>query len=263
MAIVVAGIIIAGAVFFSGKPTTENQSGNSKTNTEKAVLGIENDKTLITVKPVSPNEHILGNPNADLIFIEYSDLECPFCKVFHKTMNQLLNQYAKDGKLAWVYRQFPIQELHAKAQKESEASECVASLGGNAKFWEYIGKIFTITPSNDRLDPDRLPVLASEIGIDKNSFLDCWQNGKMASTVESDYQDGLKAGVHGTPHTVILTKKLISNETKKLLLPLYEKFRTPPNYEIPIFFGDDNKTIGLSGAMPLNILTHSIDLLLK
>lgn len=106
------------------------------------------------VRKVDDSDHLRGDPKASVKVVEFSDLECPFCKRFHLTMQQLMEGYS--GKVAWVYRHFPLDSLHPKARKEAEASECAAELGGNDGFWAYIDKLFEITPSNNGLDPNLL-----------------------------------------------------------------------------------------------------------
>lgn len=138
--------IIGGAM-----PLTATQSIISS-----ALAGKSDGSVKTTVNPVTPNEHIKGNPNAEVFVIEYSDPECPFCKRFHETMKSVMQEYGDTGKVAWVYRHFPLDALHTKARKEAEAFECAAELGGNVKFWEYADKLFEITPSNDGLDPKLL-----------------------------------------------------------------------------------------------------------
>ncbi len=108
----------------------------------------------IQVRPISPDEHILGNVNAKIIIVEYSDLECPFCKVFHTTMHQVVEK--NNGDVAWVYRHYPITQLHSKAFHEAEATECAWEQGGNETFWKYTDRIFEITQSNNRLDESEL-----------------------------------------------------------------------------------------------------------
>ena len=122
IAIVVAGALVAGALFFAGRsasPTTNNNN---------------NGGSAADVVPVSADDHILGNPNAPLVIVEYSDLECPFCKNFHGTMHQIIDEYGKDGLVAWVYRHFPLDSLHSKARREAEATECAGEQG---KYYEY------------------------------------------------------------------------------------------------------------------------------
>ncbi|MEK9181475.1 MAG: thioredoxin domain-containing protein [Patescibacteria group bacterium] len=117
-------------------------------------LANKKNPTPTQVRPVSPDEHILGNINAKIIIVEYSDLECPFCKVFHNTMHQVVEK--SNGEVAWVYRHYPIAQLHSKAFREAEATECAWEQGGNDTFWKYTDKIFEITPSNNRLEESEL-----------------------------------------------------------------------------------------------------------
>ena len=159
--------------------------------------------TVGAFRPVDDTDHIRGNANAPITMIEYSDTECPFCKVFHTTMNDIVKQY--DGKVRWVYRYFPLRQLHSKAAKEAEAAECAANLGGNAKFWEYLDRIFATTGSNDSLDPAELPKVASAIGLNQQKFTACLNSGKMATRVSQDERDAVQAGGRGTPYTVIIT----------------------------------------------------------
>ncbi len=118
---------------------------------ETALKGEKGVKDL-KLDPVTDKDHIAGNAQADIIIVEYSDTECPFCKKFHETMIQVMDEYGKSGKVAWVYRHFPLDALHKKARKEAEATECAAELGGNDKFWEYLNLMMKITPANDQLD---------------------------------------------------------------------------------------------------------------
>jgi len=200
IAIIIAGMIIAGAIVFVGKGFIFGGTSNTAATAEA------DSGQPINVKPVTKEDHILGNPNAPVILIEFSDLECPFCKRFHETMKRIMEVYGEDGKVAWVFRQFPLASLHSKAHKEAEATECARELGGQLKFWEYTNKIFEITPSNNGLDLALLPQIAEDVGLDRDAFEDCLQSGRQTSAVEEDLQDGLNAGARGTPFSVILTK---------------------------------------------------------
>jgi hypothetical protein len=81
----------------------------------------------------------MGNADAELVIVEYSDFECPYCSKFHKTMEQVMADYGKDGKVAWVYRHYPL-DFHQNAMPTAVASECVARIGGDAKFFEFAKK---------------------------------------------------------------------------------------------------------------------------
>ena len=130
-------------------------------------------ETAGAVKPVDSEDHILGNLDAPVKVIEFSDFECPFCKGFHQTMKRIMEEYQNDGKVAWIYRHFPLDPIHAKARKEAQASECANDLGGNEAFWSFADRLFEVTPSNDRLDLALLPQIAEEIGLDRAKFESC------------------------------------------------------------------------------------------
>ncbi len=206
-AIIIAGAIIAGSVLYTMKPTP---SVNQAT-----AIGSQQ----LSLKPVTANDHIIGNPNAKIKIVEYSDPSCPFCKIFHNTMKRVMNDYGKSGQVAWVYRSFPIDKpgtrpdggiLHPNAGHESQALECAAALGGNDKFWAYTNRLYEITPSvtpntPDGLDQAELPKIAQFVGLDVNDFKTCLDSGRYKDKVEASYLDGLNMGIQGTPSSFIIT----------------------------------------------------------
>ena len=195
--ILIAGLIVAAAIYYkdSGIPPTA----------QVATPEVTNNAKLENLKPVSAQDHILGDLKAPIKIVEFSDLECPFCKDFHKTMLQVMQQYGPTGQVAWIYRHFPLDQLHSKARKEAEAAECAFNLGGNDKFWAYITKVFEITPSNNGLDPAQLPIMAKDIGLDQTAFTQCQTSGITASVVEAQYQDATVSGGNGTPFPIVIT----------------------------------------------------------
>ncbi|MFZ2484973.1 MAG: thioredoxin domain-containing protein [Minisyncoccia bacterium] len=193
LAIVVAGGLVAGAIYFGGssQPTTNN--GQPTTNAK------------VDIPTVTEKDHIVGSRTAPIIIIEYSDTECPFCKVFHNTMKEIVSTY--DGKVAWVYRHFPIVSLHSKAPHEAEATECANELGGNQGFWNFTNKLFETTKSNNSLDASELPKIASAVGLDVAAFNDCLSSGRYTDFITKSVEDAIKAGARGTPYSVILKGK--------------------------------------------------------
>ncbi len=87
------------------------------------------------------NDHIIGQLNAPITIIEYSDLDCPFCKRFHETMKQITSTYGPD-QVAWIFRHMPLTSLHPNAIKQTEATECASELGGPQAFWALLSEIF-------------------------------------------------------------------------------------------------------------------------
>ena len=117
-------------------------------------------------------------------------------------MHQVVNEY--DDKVAWIYRHFPLDQLHSKARKEAEATECANELGGNEKFWAYIDRLFEITPSNNGLDLAELPRIAEFIGLDRGKFEQCLNSGKYADRVRTDLEDAINSGGAGTPYSIVI-----------------------------------------------------------
>lgn len=163
------------------------------------------------VKPVTAADHIRGSADAPVKVIEFSDFECPFCKAFHGTLKQLMAEYGKTGNVVWVYRHFPLDNLHSKARKEAQAAECANELGGNEAFWAYADNIFAVTPSNNRLDLALLPQIAEKIGLDRSKFETCLEGdqrgGRFADHIEENFQDASASGGTGTPFTIIVDAK--------------------------------------------------------
>jgi len=190
LAIILAGGMIAAAVYLGGR-TPLPDTNNNLAKTE-----------LPDIEPISSGDKVFGNASASVVVVEYSDLECPFCKVFHSTMHQLVDEYK--GKVAWVYRHYPIKELHSRATKEAEASECAYEQGGSTIFWKYIDKVFATTGTNDTLDPLELPRIAGSLGLNTEVFNTCLNTGKYAAKVQSDIKKAVEAGARGTPYSVIL-----------------------------------------------------------
>lgn len=201
MAIVVAGALIAAAIFFSG--SASRPVSNSLTGTNSVTPPVAGDTA--DIAPITSADRIQGNLNAQVIAVEYSDLECPFCKVFHTTMRQIMSTY-NGNQVAWVYRHFPIAQLHSKAPKEAEASECAFEQGGNTAFWNFINKVFDTTNSNNSLDPAQLPQIAASVGLDVNAFNTCLASGKYAQKISDAVAAAQKAGAQGTPYTVLISK---------------------------------------------------------
>lgn len=209
-AIVIAGLLIAGALFASRSGSSTKSSAGG-TNVVQAPSqepasppsfgsGGQEDN----IAPISAEDHMRGNPDAAVKLVEFSDLECPFCKRFHPTMQQLVDEYS--DQVAWVYRHFPLDQLHSKARKEAEATECANELGGNDGFWAYTDRLFEITPSNNGLGLDQLPQIAEEVGLDRAKFEKCLDSGNYAQHIESDYQDAIASGGRGTPYSILIAK---------------------------------------------------------
>lgn len=237
VAILIAGLLISGAVIYN------NKGGGSSSGVNTVPLPNIPEETppstspppslgsgaTDNIKPITNADHIKGNLDAPVKIVEFSDLECPFCKRFHPTLQQAVDEY--DGQVAWVYRHFPLDQLHSKARKEAQATECANELGGNGGFWAYTDKLFEITPANNGLDLSLLPQIAGDIGLDRGKFEECLNSDKYEQHIEDDYQDAIASGGRGTPYSVVIA----------------------PN----------GKTFPLSGAQPYSAVKSIIELALK
>ena len=195
VAIIIAGALIAAAVFFT------SGSANTAGANESAPEASAGDLEAITA--VSASDHIRGNPDAPVKIVEYSDTECPFCKRFHETMKQVVDA---NSDVAWVYRHFPLDQLHKKARKEAVATECANELGGNDAFWKYLDRLFAITPANDGLDPAELPKIAQFVGLDVAKFNECLASTRYDQHIEDEVQNAQATGGNGTPWSIVVSK---------------------------------------------------------
>lgn len=145
---------------------------------------------------VNDDDHVIGNPDASVTIVEYSDFECPFCGRAYPTVKQVLETYGDDVRL--VYRHFPLS-FHPQAQKAAEASECAADQG---KFWEYHDRIFeeqTLLSGG----VTQMKKWAGELGLNQSSFDNCLDSGEKASLVADDLNAGQSQGITGTPGFLI------------------------------------------------------------
>ena len=95
------------------------------------------------VPPIDATDHVQGDPTkAQVTLIEYSDFECPFCARFHPTLKKIVSE--SNGNIAWVYRSFPLTQIHQYAMERAIASECVATIKGNDAFWQYADLLFNL-----------------------------------------------------------------------------------------------------------------------
>ncbi len=202
-AIIIAGIIVALAVVFIGGLNNDISVKNQiQTQAGKSKISLEN------IVPITSKDHIRGDINAPIKIVEYSDFECPFCKSFHNTMNQVMDEYGENGQVAWVYRHFPLDNLHpVKARLEAVTSECVAELGNNDAFWAFADAFFVVTPSNNRTEVDTvLPKIISDLGLSQEKIDECVTSGKYDQDVQDDIDNAIATGGRGTPWSILVTE---------------------------------------------------------
>ncbi|MHB8710607.1 MAG: DsbA family protein [Minisyncoccota bacterium] len=183
LAIILGGIIVAFAVYAS--MPKRSASG---------------DPAL--VRPVSSGDHILGNPAARVLIVEYADFDCEYCRSFNSTLRQIIATEGASGQVALVYREFPLTEIHPNALPLARAAECVAQTAGNDTFWKFADSLF----ANQPVDPANVGTLAATAGVSGSAFAACYADAKAAvdARITVDRQNALAIGAPGAPYSLIL-----------------------------------------------------------
>ena len=205
LSILISGTLIAGAVMY----VADTGFGRGATAQLGAAAGANNGAApadtsaqLEAVRAIAASDHMLGDPSAPVKIIEYSDLECPFCSRFHETMKQIMDEFGKDGRVAWVYRHFPLEQIHPFARPGAMGAECANQLGGTQAFWGFVDAVFTRQEEN--LSNALFVDVAGEIGLDKNAFSSCISSDMYVGVIDADAENAVAAGGRGTPYSIIV-----------------------------------------------------------
>ena len=151
-----------------------------------------------------------GPADAPLTLVEFSDFQCPFCaRHFTQTLPQIVQEYIDTGKLKYVFRHFPLTNIHPFAFKASEASECANDQG---KFWPMHDRLFA---NQNMLGPQQLTGHATALGLNVAAFDQCLTAARHAPKIRRDLAEGQKMGVTGTP-AFMLGRTMPGNSTIKV-----------------------------------------------
>ncbi|MDD4110773.1 MAG: thioredoxin domain-containing protein [Clostridia bacterium] len=172
----------------------------------EVVTETENTDAIATNNPYQnliDDDAFLGNTNAPVTIIEFSDYECPYCQRFHtQTFPSIKKEYIDKGLVKFVYRDFPLS-IHQFAQGAAEAAECA---GEQDKYYEMQDKLFS---SGVDGGIESYKQYAKEIGLNQTKFDSCVDNRDMKEEVLNDFKDGQAQGVTGTPAFLINGEKVI------------------------------------------------------
>lgn len=191
------GFFILLAVMLGGSDNETSQNSKSPVNSSVAQGTAKTPPDRVEIK-ITETDHIKGNKNAPVKIVEFSDYQCPFCQRHHATMQQVMTEYGEQ--VAWVYKHFPLDTIHANARPAAEASECVWEQKGEEGFWSFTDSLFN---NQSSLGSDLYNQLAQELGVNMSQFEECISSHKYRSKVEANYQEGVKTGVRGTPGNFI------------------------------------------------------------
>jgi protein-disulfide isomerase len=141
--------------------------------------------------PVTEDDHIQGDGRASVTLVEYGDFQCPHCAIAHTVVRRLQHHFGE--RMRYVYRNFPLTEIHPLAEPAAEAAEFA---GANGKYWHMHDAIF----HNQRnLTPELLVTLAARLQLDSDEMATAVDEQRFADRIARDVEGGERAGVHGTP----------------------------------------------------------------
>jgi len=141
--------------------------------------------------PFGPRDHVLGSATAPVVLVEYGDYECPYCGRAYPIVKQLQRRFGDS--LAFVFRNFPLTELHPDALRAAETAEW-AALG--RQFWPMHDYLFE---HQDQLGPKDLLAAAARFSLDGHQLRTAWRDRALRARVAEDVASGTTSGVAGTP----------------------------------------------------------------
>jgi len=201
------GIIAVLTIFlwFASSPANDSQSDESFSQTqavlEELLLNSKNDFTQSSsiLPPISPgadwlkeskDDPFLGEENAKIVIMEFSDFQCPFCKAAFPSIREITSEYKN---IKYIYRDFPIDDIHPDARAAAEAAACANE---QELFWPYHDRLFQ---NQHDLSDESLIKYSTQAGLDREQFLECFEEKRYAQEVENDRLIGVSLGVRGTP----------------------------------------------------------------
>jgi protein-disulfide isomerase len=197
VAIVVAGLVIAGAVFVTSKNNDKENKVAVKTRVENAEItraGISED-----------DDPVLGNPDASVVFINFGDFRCRFCAMFQRDIKPvIIEKYVKTGKVKYVYR-----DLITMGENSILAAEGANCAGEQGKYWDFADYLHAGQGGHNVLyTPQSLSEIAASLGLDVSLFDECLSSGRQKEEIKKDTEDAIAAGADGTP-TVFINGRII------------------------------------------------------
>jgi len=146
-------------------------------------------------------KHLYGQPDARFTLVEFSDMECPFCKQYHETPKQVID--ASKGQVNWQWKHMPIDFHNPAAYREALAAECIAEQKGNRGFWVFVNEVFQRSQGNGRGVSD-LASVATDTGADLTALRECLASGKYEEKVDADIEKAKSYAINGTPATFVV-----------------------------------------------------------
>lgn len=193
-------LVVAALSFLGGYLGRNFQATTGAVSDTQAVAGAPATQTASSLEPTvirTDDDPSIGPADAPITIVEFSDYQCPFCKRFRdQTLNTLLDAYP--GQIRFVYRDFPLSNIHPRAQIAAEVANCA---GDQGRYWEMHDRLFANQSSwaGAKNGMTYFVRFADDLALDLNAFGSCIKTGKYAEEVQKDVQDGIAYGVSGTP----------------------------------------------------------------
>ncbi len=189
ISILAGALIIGGAILYSN-------SGTARPGYIAQVAGAP-----ISVAPTADDDVMLGRSDAPVTFIVFGDFQCPYCKaMFDDAEKKLRENEVAAGTLKIVYRDFPLDRIHPFARPAAEAAQCAADEG---KYWQFHDYLFAHQEQLPVFANDNFAAVAAELALDTERFNACVTSRAYQGEVQKDLDDGIAAGVTGTPASFV------------------------------------------------------------
>lgn len=206
------GVFVARVVYFadlirSGDLSAQSFSFTDQLTTNDVLSRIPVEDGIYDLK--TSDDPSMGSAGAAVTIVEFADFECPFSRASSFILRELTAVYA--DQIYYIYRDFPLADLHEMAQKAAEAGECAQEQG---KFWEYHDKIYQ---NQESLSAESLVAFAESLNMNVFQFESCLDSGRYAQEVLDDYEAGLASGVRGTPTFFINGNRIAGSIPRDIL----------------------------------------------
>ena len=152
---------------------------------------------------IEEGDPLLGDADAGISVVEFSDFQCPFCsRAYYGLVTDLKNSdMFKDGEVNFLYKHFPLNSIHPFAQKAAEAAECA---NRQDMFWEYHDLLFA---NQNALSDSDLKAYAGQVGLDTDTFDSCLDDDEAKAEVDKETQQATGSGGRGTPYFVVVNNE--------------------------------------------------------
>jgi protein-disulfide isomerase len=193
VSILIAGVIIAGAIVFVNRYPGAQPAAAAATGGTTASAN---------VPAPSSSDHITGSPTAPIVIVEYSDFECPYCQLIYPELKDIVAK--SGGQISWVMRNFPLYQIHPQALPAANAAECIAAQLGQTGWWQFADDDFA---NQANIGPAFFSAEAQKLGANMTQYNACVAASTYQSKIEGQIADAEAAGGNGTPFTVVVNTK--------------------------------------------------------